>query len=104
MMNLSQSIEFQWDKGNIDKNLVKHDVRNEEIEEAFSDSENKLYKDELHSNSEGRFILLGKTISRRLLFIAFTLRGNKVRVISARDLCRKDRIFYYEKTTKATKI
>lgn len=103
-MNLAQPIEFQWDKGNIDKNLVRHRVGKEEIEEVFSDAKKKLSTDQLHSNSEDRFILLGKTVSGRLLFIAFTLRGNKVRVISARDLSRKDRIFYYEKRTKTTKI
>jgi len=103
-MNLSQPIEFQWDKGNIDKNSVRYGVGNEEIEEAFSDAKNKLSKDQLHSKSEDRFILLGKTVSGRLLFIAFTLWGNKVRVISARNLSRKDRIFYYEKTIKDTKI
>ena len=94
MVVLSEPIQFQWDKGNIDKNLLKHRVANEECEEVFFDENKKLYKDELHSGKEARYILIGKTKLNRLLFIVFTQRRNKVRVISARDLNKKESKLY----------
>jgi uncharacterized DUF497 family protein len=103
-MNLSQTIEFQWDKGNYAKNFLKHNVSNEEIEEVFISEGKRIFRDAVHSKSESRFLLIGSALSRRKLFIVFTLRENKVRVISARDLSRKEVNKYYEKRTKTTKI
>lgn len=90
--------EFIWDKGNIDKNWGKHRVKNSECEETFFDEDKIILKDVLHSGKEERFIILGKTKKKRLLFTAFTKRNNKIRVISARDINRKERRLY-EKTT-----
>jgi uncharacterized DUF497 family protein len=53
-------------------------------------------KDKLHSKSEDRYFALGRTDTERLLFIVFTLRGNKIRIISARDMNRKERKIYEE--------
>jgi uncharacterized DUF497 family protein len=104
LMNLSQSIKFQWDKGNIDKNLVKHDVRNEEIEEAFMDVDKRIFRDVVHSKNEKRYTLVGKSLNLRKLIIVFTLRSNEIRAISAREPNRKEIKKYYEKTTNTTKI
>lgn len=97
-MILPEPLSFQWDKANINKNLVKHNVSNEEIEEAFFDLHKRVLTDHLHSNKENRHIVLGRTSKKRLLFIVFTVRNDTVRVISARDLNRKER-YLYEKTT-----
>ncbi|MBU0535258.1 MAG: BrnT family toxin [Patescibacteria group bacterium] len=93
-MILSSPIEFQWDKGNIDKNLKGHDVANEEIEEVFFGHRIKVVKDMFHSGKEERYLLIGKTLFDRVLFIVFTLRNNKVRVISASDLNKKEEGLY----------
>jgi len=85
---------FDWDKANQDKNYVKHRVTNTECEEVFIDSHKVILVDELHSQKEPRFILLGKTKKSRLLFIVFTVRGKKIRVISARDTDKKERRLY----------
>lgn len=87
---LSSPLEFQWDSGNRDKNLKMHGVTNEEIEEVFFSNQMQVVKDELHSEKEERYLLIGKTLFGRKLFIVFTLRNNKVRVISARDLNKKE--------------
>lgn len=94
---LKELIRFIWDKGNIDKNWKKHKVSNKECEEVFFDESKKIAKDKLHSEKEDRFIILGKTKKERLLFIIFTIRNNKIRIISARDINRKEKKLY-EKT------
>ena len=96
MKTVKNSFEFGWDKWNIDKNKLKHNVNNKEAEEAFYDNKKVIYKDEFHSEKESRNILIGKTREGRLLYIAFTERNGKVRVISVRDINKKE-VKFYEK-------
>lgn len=90
--------EFEWNKGNIDKNFAKHQVTNQETEEVFLDKNKVTFKDRLHSNNEERFRIIGKTKKGRLLFLVFTIRNEKIRIISARDINRKE-VSLYEKAT-----
>ena len=90
-------IAFEWDKGNIDKNLKKHKVTNQETEETFSNNPFVISEDIKHSRKEKRFQALGKTNKGRLLFLSFTIRNDKVRIISIRDMSKKEKIMY-EKT------
>lgn len=94
MLNLKSPVQFLWDKGNRDKNLIKHKVSNKECEEVFFDNKKKIIKDKLHSGSERRFLIIGKTKRKRLLFIVFTIRSKKVRIISARDLNKRETKLY----------
>ena len=87
-----------WDAGNRDKNLVRHKVHWQECEEVFFDEAKKIHPDPNHSHAEKRYILLGKTFIGRLLFIVFTIRDKKIRVISARDLGKKERSLYEKET------
>lgn len=96
MKILPEPVAFEWDKGNIDKNLVKDGVTNEEAEQIFSDERKVILKDVLHSDQEERFIILGKTENNRLLYVVFSKRKNKVRIISARDINNKE-AYLYEK-------
>lgn len=96
--NLSEVTEFIWDKGNIDKNWIKHNVANEEAEEVFFDDNKVTFPDILHSGKEERFRVVGKTKQRRLLFVVFTKREKKVRIISARDTNRKEMSLYEKET------
>ena len=84
--------EFEWDKGNQNKNL-KHDVTDAECEEVFFDSRKRILKDVIHSYTEDRFLLIGKTKQGRLLFVVFTMRTHKIRVVSSRDLNKKEKKF-----------
>lgn len=88
-------LEFEWDEGNIGKNK-KHNVEDREAEEVFLDENKKTFKDHLHSNGEERFRVVGKTKKGRLLFVAFTIRKGKIRIISARDINKKEVSLYYE--------
>lgn len=90
-----QASEFEWDKGNIGKNK-RHRVEDKECEEVFFDDNKVVYKDYLHSQTEERFVILGKTRKGRLLYIVYTMRRNKIRIISARDINKKE-VRIYEK-------
>lgn len=94
MKVLPEPIHFSWDKGNKDKNWIKHKVDFRECEEVFFDENKEISRDKPYSKKEERFIILGKTEEERLLFIVFTMRGRKVRVISARDINRKEKKLY----------
>lgn len=85
---------FEWDEGNIKKNWEKHGVAHIECEEVFFNKPVIVKEDESHSTGENRYFALGKTDTDRLLLIVFTVRGNNIRVISARDMNRKERKVY----------
>jgi len=91
---LSQCTGFEWDKGNIDKNWIKHNVSIFECEQIFFKQPLLVQNDIVHSKKENRFFALGKTDLEKLLFISFTVRNNKIRVISARDMSKKERKTY----------
>lgn len=103
MMDFSEITEFDWDEGNKDKNALKHNVSWFESEEVFFNFPILISEDKGHSKSETRYYALGKTNSEKRLFISFTLRKNKVRIISARDMTKKESM-NYEKAEKNTKI
>ncbi|MEW6116573.1 MAG: BrnT family toxin [Nitrospirota bacterium] len=94
---------FDWVEGNINKNWEKHGVAHIECEEIFFNKPVMVKKDESRSMREHRYFALGKTDTERLLFIVFTVRGRKIRVISARNMSRKERKAY-EQVEKDSKI
>ena len=87
---------FDWNKGNLLKNWEKHGVTHLESEQVFFNEPLIVQDDEKHSQEEPRWYGLGSTDSRRLLMVVFTIRNNKIRVISARDMNRKERKVYEE--------
>ena len=95
MVDFTQITGFDWDDGNSRKN-DKHGVSAAEAEQIFFNDPLLVLTDNAHSRSELRYHALGKTDSGRRLHITFTLRfdGSKIRVISARDMHRKERGIY----------
>lgn len=95
MIDLSRIVGFNWDDGNRRKN-EKHGVSMAEAEQVFFNVPLLLLEDASHSQKEPRLHALGKTDEGRMLHITFTLRqsGQLVRVISARDMHRKERAVY----------
>ena len=91
---LAQCAGFDWDEGNLLKNWDKHEVSPPECEEFFFNRPLAVAPDEAHSIDEARFYALGHTDARRLLFVAFTIRGDLIRVISARDMNGRERKDY----------
>jgi len=88
---------FQWDRGNIDKNLIKHNVENWECEQVFFNRPLLVLDDPKHSVSEKRWAAFGKTDADRFLVVMFTKRNNLIRIISVRDMNKRERKFYDEK-------
>jgi uncharacterized DUF497 family protein len=91
---LLQAAEFEWGSGNIEKNWLKHGVSPLECEEIFFNQPLIVAHDEAHSVEELRYYALGRTEQDRNLFVVFTLRGDRIRIISARDMNRKERELY----------
>ncbi len=95
MIDLSKIVGFNWDDGNARKN-EKHGVSMAEAEQVFFNVPLLLLDDAGHSQKEPRLHALGKTNEGRTLHITFTLRQSSqlIRVISARDMHRKERAIY----------
>ncbi|MCA9938111.1 MAG: BrnT family toxin [Anaerolineales bacterium] len=96
MINLEQITGFEWDDGNQTKNWIAHQVSPSESEEVFFNQPLMLADDVAHSVSEKRYYVLGQSNQGRCLFVAFTIRNDRIRVISARDMSRKERQIYAE--------
>ena len=96
MIDWALVIGFDWDEGNARKSAERHSVSQGEAEQVFFNEPLLLLPDQKHSDSGQRFHALGKTQDGRLLHVTFTLRdgGELIRVISARDMHRKERMFY----------
>ena len=81
---------FDWDAANLEKNWERHRVTFWEAEEVFFNEPLLIGPDSGHSDRERRYFALGHTDGGRLLFLSFTIRRHLVRVISARDMTRKE--------------
>lgn len=99
MLDFSKIKGFDWDRGNINKNLVKHNVTTAECEQVFFNDPLFIEHDIKHSTAnEARYFILGETDERRNLMVVFTIRNFLIRPISARDMSKKERKAYEEKT------
>lgn len=92
---------FEWDEANISKNWDRHRLTPEEAEDVFFQGPLVVRNDIRHSGSEKRYYAIGQTSAERRLFIAFTVRRKLIRVISVRDMNRKEAAIYakHEKET-----
>jgi uncharacterized DUF497 family protein len=97
---LTECTGFQWDKGNSGKNWERHQVTDAECEQIFFNKPLIVADDPKHSQTEQRWYALGRTDLNRLLFVVFTIRNNLIRIISARDMNRKERKIYHEQAQK----
>lgn len=84
---------FDWDADNKEKNL-KHGVHASECEQVFFNEPLVIMGDPKHSVAEDRFAAFGQTDLGRMLVVVYTPRGTLIRVISARDMNRREREFY----------
>lgn len=91
---IARCIGFEWDDANFFKNWEKHKVAASECEQVFFNQPLIAAKDEEHSKKESRYYALGHTQFGRRLFVVFTIRKDRIRVISARDMGRKERKVY----------
>lgn len=91
---LQKCAGFEWDEHNSEKNWIKHQVTPSECEQIFFNLPLVVTGDLKHSEKENRFYALGQTDMGRMLFIVFTIRLNKIRIISARDMNRREKEVY----------
>ncbi len=92
-----KEIIFDWDQWNIQKNETKHGISSLEAESTFYDKNLVIFKDIKHSTNEDRLIAYGKSAYNNIIMIAFTVRNEKIRIISARKASRKEKNIYEEK-------
>lgn len=104
MLDLGRYKGFEWDKGNIDKSYEKHGITPKESEEIFLDENLQIGRDLEHSQKEKRYLALGKTFEKKILFVVFTLRSHKIRIVSTRRANLKERRNYAQKAKKSAKI
>lgn len=98
MRQLLDVIGFDWDTNNDRKSADKHGVTKLDAEEVFFNQPLLVLDDVKHSENELRLHAMGQTDEARLLHITFTIRASKIRVISARDMHKKERILYEKNT------
>jgi uncharacterized DUF497 family protein len=101
-LDLSKVEGFDWDKGNLNKNRLKHNVDPTECEEVFFNKPIIIFDDKPHSTTEEkRYRILGISTNGRKIALAITTRNNKIRVIMARDQSIVERgLFETEKVNK----
>jgi uncharacterized DUF497 family protein len=87
---------FEWDEGNLAKNWLRHEVQQAEAEQALLNTPLVVNVTRKHGAGEPRYVALGQTDAGRLLTVVFTVRGTKVRVISARAMSKPERKIYDE--------
>ena len=98
VLDFDSLVGFDWDEGNKQKNCERHGVDYTECEEVFFNKPLLISEDTKHSFQEKRYYVLGRSDRGRALFLVFTIRNNKIRVISARDQSKKERQIYEQQT------
>ena len=84
-------ILFEWDPKKARLNIKTHGISFDVASTAFRDPLSRTIDDQLHSEDEKRFVLMGQSIRGRLLVVAHTERGDRIRIISARLASNKER-------------
>ena len=92
------ALEFEWDSAKAASNLAKHGVGFEEAVTVFDDPLSITVTDPDHSLREVRLVIFGRSSGARLLAVMHTERGERIRIISAREATRAERDAYEEKT------
>ncbi len=85
---------FEWNEEKAQTNLVKHGVSFIEASTVFDDPEGVILDDQYHSVGELRFIILGRSIVKRVLLVIHCDRGENIRIISARPATSSEKRIY----------
>ena len=87
-------MEFDWDDSKAEANFIKHGVSFLEAASVYDDEFSITFRDPDHSADEERFVIIGHSQRGRLLFVSHTDRGDRLRIISAREVTRRERKVY----------
>lgn len=85
-------VSFEWDENKNQSNISKHGISFKEGRTVFYDENALLIDDPDHSDTEDRFILIGISISLRLLVVCHCYRQSDtvIRIISARKATKSE--------------
>jgi uncharacterized DUF497 family protein len=89
-----QDEDFEWDDVKAATNWRVHGITFEMAREVFKDIFAVEWADDRHGDTEQRFVILGM-VENRLLFVSYTLRGERIRIISARTAERFEKKRYH---------
>jgi uncharacterized protein len=89
-------MEFEWDEGKAESNLIKHGISFDDAQTVFNDPLYVDFYDPDHSEDEDRYLIIGESNRGRLLIVSYTERGNVIRLISARETTKIERKMYEE--------
>lgn len=98
---LAECDGFDWDEGNAPKVRARHHFEPGECEQAFFGAPLLVSADLKHSQIEARWRALGMTLGGRAIYLVFTLRASKIRVLAARNMNRKERRDYEQAQARA---
>ncbi|WP_310429924.1 BrnT family toxin [Chamaesiphon sp. VAR_48_metabat_135_sub] len=87
-------MSFEWDEEKAKSNISTHDVSFDEATSVFEDPLFLTFADPEHSIQEQRFVIMGESARGRLLVVSYTERADATRLISARQVTRKERKAY----------
>lgn len=104
MKTFPEPKSFDWNEGNINKNWDKHRVYHLECEEIFFNESIVTKVEKRGVSQEERVCALGVTNEGRFLFVVFTIPKGRIRVVSARDMNKKERKTYHEKIKEDAEI
>lgn len=93
-------LEFEWNKEKAKSNFAKHNITFEEAMTVWNDEFAAFLHDPAHSDNEERFLLIGYSIYNNLLFVSFTERNKKIRIISSRKATKSERKRHEENREK----
>ena len=88
------ALSFEWHEAKAAANLKKHGISFEEAQTVFHDPLALTIGDPKHSQDEQRFIDIGYSAQGRLLVVAYTERGETIRIISSRRATKSERSAY----------
>jgi uncharacterized protein len=91
-------LNFEWDANKARANVLKHKIPFEQASTVFGDPLSVTIPDPVHSQVEGRFIIIGRSNQGKLLVVVYTERGDNIRIISARRATRREQKDYEEGT------
>jgi hypothetical protein len=89
-------VKFEWSHAKAESNAAKHGIAFEEATTVFGDPLSRTIPDPLHSDAEDRFVTMGVSSRGRTIVVVHTDRGDNVRIISAREATRTERMKYEE--------
>ena len=90
-------MEFEWDPDKAASNRRRHGISFHEAATALGDPLGTTFPDPYHSVGERRYVTIGASDAGRLIVVAHVDRSNRVRIISARRVTRRERRFYEQK-------